>query len=395
MKLLRQGLMICTALILVMATVLTATDVSTASAADGFQTKEIEIPNAGFEEEVVDSVIPGWTPLWDPYPDAYYEVTTDRAYSGKQSVRFKDTTTTKGAILQSAPLPVKPGTEYTASAMMYLEDPTVAATLLLRFFDENNKQVGTDSLFHYRSPKNEWFKGEVKGVAPANAKHAYVYASLSNFFTAVAYYDDFKLTYEQKDMNLSLLAPETAVKGNPVTVKVSVYDAQDLYAADLNLSYDPNALKVKSVELDSEFKDGREAFLTWKDQDGKLRIVASQLQNHSISGNKNMLNITFDVLQQSGNTTLAIQRGSLLAPVGAQTDQDLYSLPDDVKARLTIMESGEDLNRDGTVNLVDLLLIGKSVDQKPDGAIKHHDLNGDGSIDVTDVGLVALKVLKN
>lgn len=395
MKLLRQGLIIFTAFILLMTTVLTVSDISTADAASGFQTKEIEIPNAGFEEEVIDSVIPGWKPLWQPYEDAYYEVTTDRAFSGKSSVRFRDTSTTKGAIIQSALLPVKPGTEYTASAMMYLEEPTVAATLLLRFFDEDGKQVGTDTLFHYRSPKNEWFKGEVKGIAPENAKYASVFASLSNFFTAVAYYDDFKLTYEQQDMSLSLLAPASTTKDKPVTVNISVNDAVNLYAADLSLTYDTKALKVTAVELDPKFEDGQEAFLTWKDQNGKLRIIASQLKNHSLNGNKTIANITFQVLDQTGNTTLTIQRGSILAPVNAQVDQDLVLLPSDVKARITIMDSEEDLNRDGVVNLVDLLLIGKNVDKKPDGDIQHYDLNGDGSIDITDVGLVALKVMKN
>lgn len=395
MKHLRQGLLLLTTFILMMTTAFTILDTREADAAAGFQIKEVEIPNAGFEAPVTDSDIPGWTPLWKPYEDAYYEITTDRAYSGKQSVRFKDTSTTKGAILQSAPLPVKPGIEYTASAMMYLEEPTVAATLLLRFYDENNKQVGTDSLFHYRTPKNEWFKAEIKGLAPENAKYASVFASLSNFFTAVAYYDDFKLTYEQKDMNVTLQAPATTTKGTSVTVKVGVSDAVDLYATDLNLIYDTNALKVTGVVLDPEFENDQKAFLTWKAKDGRLRIIASQLQDHALSGHKAIVNVTFQVLEQIGNTTLTIEHGSILAPVNAQTDEDLVHLQNDVKVRMSILDSMEDLNRDGLVNLVDLLLIAKRLDEKPEGSIQHYDLNGDGYIDVTDLGLVAQVVMKN
>lgn len=391
----RQGIVWFTAFILMMSSAFTFMEVRKVDAAAGFQIKEVKIPNAGFEEEVTNSVIPGWTPLWKPYEDAYYEITTDRAYSGKKSVRFKDTSTTKGAILQSTALPVTPGIEYTASAMMYLEEPTVAATLLLRFYDENNKQVGTDSLFHYRTPKNEWFKAEIKGLAPANAKYASVFASLSNFFTAVAYYDDFKLTYEQKDMNVTLQAPATTTKGTSVTVKVGVSDAVDLYAADLNLIYDPNVLKVTGVVLDPEFEDDQKAFLTWKAKDGRLRIITSQLQNQVVNGNKAIANITFEVLDQIGNTTLTIEQGSILAPAHAQTDDELVHLLNDVKARMTILDSMEDLNRDGVVNLVDLLLIAKKLDEKPAGSILHYDLNGDGYIDVTDLGLVAQVVLKN
>lgn len=395
MKQLRQGIVWFTAFILMMSSAIAFMEVRDVDAAAGFQIKEVKIPNAGFEEEVTNSVIPGWTPLWKPYEDAYYEITTDRAYSGKQSVRFKDTSTTKGAILQSAALPVKPGIEYTASAMMYLEEPTVAATLLLRFYDENNKQVGTDSLFHYRTPKNEWFKAEIKGLAPANAKYASVFASLSNFFTAVAYYDDFKLTYEQKDMNATLQAPATTTKGTSVTVKVGVSDAVDLYAADLNLIYDPNVLKVTGVAVDPEFEHDQKAFLTWKAKDGRLRIITSQLQNQVVSGNKGIANVTFQVLDQTGNTTLTIEQGSILAPAHAQTDDELVHLLNDVKARMTILDSMEDLNRDGVVNLVDLLLIAKKLYEKPAGSILHYDLNGDGNIDFTDLGLVAHIVLKN
>lgn len=399
MKILRQGLTLFTAFLLVMTAMLAVPGNPRISAAEGYRTIEVEIPNAGFEEGTAgkwsDIQIPGWKPLWEPYAEAYYEVTTQRAYSGKQSVKFTDTSTSKGAVIHSASLPVIPGKEYTASAMMFLEEPTVAASLMMRFFDESGKQVGTDALFHYRTPKNEWFKAEVKGVAPANAKYALVYASLSNFFTAVAYYDDFKLTYEQKDMSLALKAPATAVKGKTATVKITATDALNLYAADLSLTYDQAALKVASVELDPAFKDGKEAFLTWKDQDGKLRMIASHLQNHSVSGNKDMLVITFEVLASGGSTNLAIQRGSVLAPESAKTGQDVFTLPADIKARITITDSSEDLNHDGVVNLVDLLLIGKKVDQKPEGAIQHYDLNGDGKIDVTDVALVALKVSKN
>ncbi|WP_422657504.1 cohesin domain-containing protein [Paenibacillus sp. EC2-1] len=391
----RQGVVWFSAFILMVSSAFTFMEVREVDAAAGFQIKEVKIPNAGFEEEVTNSVIPGWTPLWKPYEDAYYEITTDRAYSGKQSVRFKDTSTTKGAILQSAALPVKPGIEYTASAMMYLEEPTVAATLLLRFYDENNKQVGTDSLFHYRTPKNEWFKAEIKGLAPANAKYASVFASLSNFFTAVAYYDDFKLTYEQKDMNVTLQAPATATKGTSITVKVGVSDAVDLYAADLNLIYDPNVLKVTDVVLDPEFEHDQKAFLTWKAKDGRLRIITSQLQSQVVNGNKGIANVTFQVLDQTGNTTLTIEQGSILAPAHAQTDDELVHLLNDVKARMTILDSMEDLNRDGVVNLIDLLLIAKKLDEKPAGSILHYDLNGDGYIDVTDLGLVAQVVLKN
>ncbi|MGZ9587369.1 cohesin domain-containing protein [Paenibacillus marinisediminis] len=395
MKKLQQSSMLVLAIMLMMTMVFTSVGVSTANAAGGaMQTVELDIRNAGFEEDLVGTDIPGWKPWWKPYENAYYEVTTERAYSGTHSVKFTDTSTTQGAILQSDPLPVTPGVEYTASAMMYLEDPTVAASFLLRFYDENDKQVG-ESLFHYRNPKGEWFKAEVKGVAPANAKYASVFPSLSNFFTAVAYYDDFKVTYQQEGMSLALQAPTYAVQGQSLTVKLAVDQAKDLYAADMILGYDPAALEVSQVELDADFLNGHEGFLTWQDQGGKLRIVASQLQDHSVSGNKAVVKVTFKVLSNSGNTTLAIHSGSTIASSKAATDADLIRLTSDVKARVSIMQDEADLNRDGVVNLADLVLISKNIDRALDSSIQHYDLNGDGKIDITDVGLVALKVMKN
>ena len=366
-----------------------------ASAAGVMETVEVNIPNAGFEEELEDTTIPGWTPLWAPYPQSYYEVTTERAYSGSHSVKFTDTSTAQGSILQSAQLPVIPGVEYTASAMMYLEDSTVAATLLLRFFDKDNKQVGGDSLFHYRTPKNQWFKAEVKGVAPDQAVYARVFPSLSNFFTAVAYYDDFKLTYQREAMSLSLQAPAYVVAEQTLTAKVAVSQASDLYAADLVLAYDTSALEVIDVELDPAFTNGEQAFLSWQDEGGQIRIIVSQLMDHSVSGDKGVVNVTFRVLKGSDSTTLTIRSGAVLAPYSAVNDADLIRMTSDIKARTLIVQEAEDLNRDGVVNLVDLLLISKSVDRAITEDIQHYDLNGDGRLDITDVGLIALKVMKN
>jgi len=196
-------------------------------------------------------------------------------------------------------------------------------------------------------------------------------------------------------MSLSLQAPAYVVAEQTLTAKVAVSQASDLYAADLVLAYDTSALEVIDVELDPAFTNGEQAFLSWQDEGGQIRIIVSQLMDHSVSGDKGVVNVTFRVLKGSDSTTLTIRSGAVLAPYSAVNDADLIRMTSDIKARTLIVQEAEDLNRDGVVNLVDLLLISKSVDRAITEDIQHYDLNGDGRLDITDVGLIALKVMKN
>lgn len=358
-------------------------------------TVEVPIPNAGFEDPVgSDGLIPGWRQWWVPTENAKYELTTEKKYAGNYSVKIIDSVENAGVILESDKLAVKAGVEYNASVMLYMEDPTTAASLLLRFYDVNDKQIGAEGLFHFRSPKNEWFQGDVKAIAPDNVSYARVFASVSNFFKAVAYYDDFKLTYQQEGMTPSLVAPDNVVKNQSFTAQLGANHAVNLNAAKLSLAYDTSALEILDVTIHPDFTSSQAGSITWTNENGLLTIQAAQPGNNVVSGNVGIANVEFKVLNKPGNTVLSLKSSSILTSINGGNSSSV-TFTSDVKARMTIMLSLEDVNHDGVVSLLDLLLVAKNVDKALDSTTKNYDVNGDGKLDAVDVTLLAQSLADN
>ena|GEM_PF-1368131 len=352
-------------------------------------TVEVPIPNFGFEKGLsVDGSIPDWSQWWEPSDKAFYELTTARAKTGSYSLKITDSVEDKGVILQSDKLPVTAGIEYTAKAQMYLEDGTTAASLLLRFYDADDKQIGPEGLFHFRSPMNQWFEADVKAVAPEGVSYARVFASVSNFFKAVAYYDDFKLTYEKDPMMLAIAAPAYAAKGQTVNVGLGVNDAIDLNKAQLEMGYDPNAIEIVEVTAHPDFANGKAVDLSWSANNGVLTVQAAHKNNNAASGSIGVVNVKVKVLDVIGNTIISLKNTSQLISVtnGVTTTTSFKS---DVKARLTIQQHVHDLNHDDAVDLIDLLTIAKNAGKPIDSSTQHFDLNSDGRIDEADVELLA------
>lgn len=116
-------------------------------------------------------------------------------------MKIKDTAQNETVFVQSDPIPVSAGVEYTATVEMYLEDGS--ASFFVRYFDNAGKQVGKDvdgvNIIHVRGGHKQWQTVRATVEAPENAAYAKLFAGASNFFTTSgAYYDDFKLTYERE-----------------------------------------------------------------------------------------------------------------------------------------------------------------------------------------------------
>ncbi|MFD0710495.1 dockerin type I domain-containing protein [Paenibacillus sp. GCM10027626] len=360
-------------------------------ASDGFkEVVSIPVPNAGFERNLMsDGTIQGWRAWSAPTATAKYERSSQKVYAGKYSLKITDLADDQDVVLESMPLAVKPGVAYTASAMMNIEDPdTTGATLLLRFFNEQNVRVGEDVLQHYRAPINEWYKAEVKGLAPADTKYAKVFALVNRYNKGIVYYDDFMFTYERELMKLDIAVPENVVKNQTFTVQLGAENAAFLTGADLKLAFDAQAFEFVEAAVHPDFGTNENTTLTSNVTDGVLAIQATRKGNEVVNGNIGIVNVTFKVKGNKGNTILALKAGSILKTYkdGAVESK---TFPNDLRARISIMEYMEDVNHDGVVNLVDLLLVAKHVEAELDSETKYYDLNGDGKIDIVDVGLLA------
>lgn len=161
----------------------------------------LPVPNASFEEEVSDGKIPGWSSLFGAFTEnAYFKISDERSKTGNFSLKVIDTSQEETVFAQSDPIPVEAGIEYTVSSELFLEDGS--ASFLIRFFDEQGKQVGSDqdgvNIIHIRGGHKEWQTVKAKVVAPEGAKFARIFLGASKYFTTSgAYFDDVSLTYEK------------------------------------------------------------------------------------------------------------------------------------------------------------------------------------------------------
>jgi len=352
----------------------------------------IPVPNAGFERGMTNGSITSWEKWAASSADIKHELAADKKYSGNSSLKLTDTTTSDNAVIQSEKLQVKPGVEYKASAMQYVaSSPAPAgngATFLLRFFNAQNVQVGADILQHSSTPVDLWFKAEVKGIAPNDAAYARLFALVNKGSTAVAYFDDFLFTYERQLMQLEIKSPEYAAKDDTFTVQLGSRYAESLTGAELSLAFDTNVLELVDVTAHPDFGAIGNTSLTKEENNGVLNIHIARTDSGVVNGAVGIVYVTFKALDGQGDAILSLKAGSVLKSLkGSVIESKTFT--SDVKTRTTLKLYKFDVNHDGIVNLVDLLLVAKNIGKTSDGVMVYYDLNGDKNIDIIDVGLLA------
>lgn len=352
----------------------------------------IPVPNAGFERGMTNGSITSWEKWAASSADIKHELAADKKYSGNFSLKLTDTTTSDNAVIQSEKLQVKPGVEYKASAMQYVaSSPAPAgngATFLLRFFNAQNVQVGADILQHSSTPVDLWFKAEVKGIAPNDAAYARLFALVNKGSTAVAYFDDFLFTYERQLMQLEIKSPEYAAKDDTFSVQLGSRYAESLTGAELSLAFDASVLELVDVTAHPDFGAIGNTSLTKEENNGVLNIHIARTDSGVVNGDVGIVYVTFKALDGQGDAILSLKAGSVLKTLkGSVIESKTFT--SDVKTRTTLKLYKFDVNHDGVVNLVDLLLVAKNIGKTSDGVMVYYDLNGDKNIDIIDVGLLA------
>ncbi len=155
----------------------------------------LSIPNPSLEENA--SVIPGWTTWGEPWTACSYQITGEQKYEGEFSLKLVDASTSENIFMRSDFIELIPGIKsYMASVRMLLPDGK--ATLMMRYYDENGKQVGQDqdgvNIIHVTTTSNEWCEVKATVPVPEGAVNAQIWLGMSKFFTSTGvYYDDVKL----------------------------------------------------------------------------------------------------------------------------------------------------------------------------------------------------------
>ena len=182
---------------------------------------------------------------------------------------------------------------------------------------------------------------------------------------------------------------ETAIHiGDAFTVELSAENVSDLGGWQFDIAYDSTVLEAVEINEGDFLKtDGGATFFqrgTIDDRSGKIKGLSSaRLGEDGVSGTGTLLSVTFTA-KAAGQTRLRLDNLQLASITGKPIDAGPHEVVITVEGEHTT----GDVNRDGQVSILDLVLVarqfGKTV---PDNS--EVDINGDGVINVLDLILVS------
>ncbi len=179
--------------------------------------------------------------------------------------------------------------------------------------------------------------------------------------------------------------------GDTFTLDISAEDVIDLAGWQFDIVFDPAALEAISVtEGDFLKTDGGSTFFHGGSVDnaaGKIGgLTAAQLSGGGATGTGTLLQVTFKA-KVAGETQLTLQNFQFGSTVG----DDIPAGPHEIYLTVEEQLATGDVNRDGVISILDLVLIVRQLGQSvPAGSAV--DLNGDGIVSVLDLILVAQRI---
>ncbi|NOU90561.1 hypothetical protein GC102_33215 [Paenibacillus sp. LMG 31460] len=354
----------------------------------------LNVNNGSFEKELVNGTVPGWSQLSQPSVNTSFSISSEQAFSGTKSLKVTDTSTTEAILIGTDPIAVLPNESYTVSAKLYID--TGRTSFLFRFFDAEGKQTGSDMVSHVATGLKTWQDVNLTGTAPANAKTARVYASVSLLYMTAAYYDDFNIVGKFPTTVLpagtfKLNVPSVRTeKGSLLPVQVQVENADQLYAVTSTVYYDPAKFTVDQIRVGDSFKNGKEVFFQYDTQTpGQVKFIISHLGDNVVDGKVDVTSIVFKAIGE-GNTEVVLSKFSNLAKVDADLTGKMDSPVNDLKVSIQIVKDLSDVNEDGLINIIDLIIIAKAVGGTYNAK---YDLNNDNKVDIQDLAVLSLRLL--
>lgn len=212
-----------------------------------------QILNPGFELDLTGGAIPNWS--IDPATAGLLELSAQTVRSGAKSLRFYDSSDTKGLRVFSNKVSVIPGKSYIASAYVNVTSQTHNIVLETYYYDAKGTQVGfKNNLFSSNSlGKNVWTVMRLTSDAPTNAAYARMafYSGLPSL--TEAYFDDaaFAMVPQIEPLNRNYLPPVNL--GPMVSVNLGQAGAiQQNSLGENEVYFHTNGLPGKFYALDAE-----------------------------------------------------------------------------------------------------------------------------------------------
>ena len=176
--------------------------------------------------------------------------------------------------------------------------------------------------------------------------------------------------------------------GDTFTLDINVEDIFDLAGWQFDIAFDPAAFEAIDVNEGDFLKmDGGSTFFQSGSIDngaGKIGgLSAARLSTQGVTGIGTLVEVTFKA-KAAGETELALQN----VQFGDVTGTPIPAGPHQIRITVEGQLATGDVNRDGVVSILDLILIAQQLGRRvPAGSPV--DLNGDGIVSILDLILTA------
>ena len=171
------------------------------------------------------------------------------------------------------------------------------------------------------------------------------------------------------------------------TLDIGAKDVFDLAGWQFDIAFDPAALEAISVTEGDFLKMGTTTLFqggTINNASGKITgLNAARLSAQGVSGTGTLLQVTFKA-KSAGETEVALQNFEL----GTITGENLPAGPHQIRITVAGRLATGDVNRDGKVSILDLILIAQQLGRRVASG-SAVDLNGDGVVSILDLILAA------
>ena len=176
--------------------------------------------------------------------------------------------------------------------------------------------------------------------------------------------------------------------GDTFTLDINAEEVHDLAGWQFDVAFDPAVLEAVEVKEGDFLKiDGGATFFqrgTIDNGSGKIKgLSAASLSKDGASGRGTLLSVTLTA-KSGGQTQLRLENFQLAAITGAPIAAGPHEVGITIEGQLAI----GDVNRDGQVSILDLVLVARHFGETVP-ANSEVDINGDGLINILDLILVA------
>ena len=176
--------------------------------------------------------------------------------------------------------------------------------------------------------------------------------------------------------------------GDTFTLDLSAENVSDLAGWQFDIAFDPAGLEAIEVNEGNFLKTGGGATFFQKgvinNRSGKITGLSSaRLSKDGASGTGTLLSVTLTA-KTAGQTQLRLENFQLAAITGAPIAAGPHEVGITIEGQLAI----GDVNRDGQVSILDLVLVARHFGETVP-ANSEVDINGDGLINIIDLILVA------